>query len=140
MAAARCSLCRLSSLAPVGVGVRSCEMTRVANIIRTACKFRALTKQQQRELPETKKVSRRRRSSSTANTADDRRSQEKTLQGLFSLIVCQWTYPNKRWGPFLACMTFQCMFNQLQVPFIVPNCVILNYRRQAVVEALRNLK
>eukprot|EP00903_Cladosiphon_okamuranus_P015009 g13888.t1 len=37
-----------------GVGVRSCEMTTVANIVRTACKFRALTRQQQLELSETK--------------------------------------------------------------------------------------
>lgn len=52
-----CSLCCLPSLAPVGVGVRSCEMTTVANTIRTACKFRALQKEQQRELPEPKRVS-----------------------------------------------------------------------------------
>lgn len=52
-----CSLCRLPSPTPLGVGVRSCEMTTVANTIRTACKFRALTKQQQRELSEAKRVS-----------------------------------------------------------------------------------
>lgn len=41
---------------PLGVGIRSCEMTTIANILRGACKYRALGKEQQRKLSEKKRV------------------------------------------------------------------------------------
>ncbi|CAM9788417.1 unnamed protein product, partial [Ectocarpus sp. 4 AP-2014] len=37
-----------------GVGIR-CEMTTIANVLRTACKYRALEKGRQRALPEQEK-------------------------------------------------------------------------------------
>ncbi|CAM9879747.1 unnamed protein product [Pylaiella littoralis] len=38
-----------------GVGIQSCEMTTIANVLRGACKYRALGKEQQRKLSEEKR-------------------------------------------------------------------------------------